>query len=206
MNSENILESDSESEYDSDVESSSSDENTNHVNNLELTGKILKDYNIICELGRGSFSIVWLAYSIVNNNFYAIKVQDSQEYKCGLSEIKFVKKLSREPSVFNNVIEYFVEEKNKNKYLCSVWELHCGNIDELIRKGTFSDGMPIDIVKKIMRQLITAVNILHNEFKVFHGDIKTDNILIKGINPKDIFIISKYKEADFPAKYSQGKK
>ena len=193
MNSENISQSDSESNYDSDVESISSDENVNHENNLELTGKILKNYNIICELGRGSFSIVWLAYSIINNNFYAVKVQDPQEYKCGLSEIKFVQKLSKTPPVFNNVIEYFIEEKNNNKYLCSVWELHCGNIDGLIRKGEFSNGMPISTVKKIMRQLIEAVKILHKNFKVFHGDIKTDNILIKGLNPKDFFIISKYK-------------
>lgn len=206
MNSENISQSDPESNYDSDVESSSSDENVNHENNIELTGKILKNYNIICELGRGSFSIVWLAYSIINNNFYAIKVQDPQEYKCGLSEIKFVQKLLKTPPVFNNVIEYFVEEKDNNKYLCSVWELHCGNIDGLVRKGDFSNGMPINIVKKIMRQLIQAVKILHKKFKVFHGDIKTDNILIKGINPKDLFIISKYKQADFFTIYTQAKK
>jgi serine/threonine protein kinase len=144
--------------------------------------------------------------SIINNNFYAIKVQDPQEYKCGLSEIKFVQKLPKTPPVFNNVVEYFIEEKDNNKYLCSVWELHCGNIDGLVRKGDFSNGMPINIVKKIMQQLIEAVKILHKKFKVFHGDIKTDNILIKGINPKDFFIISKYKEADFFTKYTKAKK
>ena len=202
MDSENI----SQSDYNSDVESSSTDENFNHDYNLELTGKILKNYNIICELGRGSYSIVWLAYNITNNNFYAVKVQDPQDYNCGLSEIKFVKKLPLDPPIFNNVIEYFVEEKNNNKYLCSVWELHCGNIDELIRKGDFSNGIPIILVKKIMKQLLEAVKILHNKFKVFHGDIKTDNILIKGINPKDIFIINKYKEANFIDKYTQAKK
>ena len=69
MSSENNI---SENNDESDVESMSSDENFEHENNLELTGQILRNYNVICELGRGAFSIVWLAYSIVNNNFYVV--------------------------------------------------------------------------------------------------------------------------------------
>jgi len=45
-----------------------------------------------------------------------------------------------------------------------------------------------------MRQLIIAINHLHKKMKVFHGDIKTDNILIKGINDKDKFFISEYSK------------
>lgn len=207
MSSDNYNnESDSEYKSDSECESISSDDNQDHEDNLELTGKILKNYNIICELGRGAFSIVWLAYSIVNNNFYALKVQNPNEYKDGLSEIKFVQTLSKNPPVFNNLIEYFIEEKENQKYLCSVWELHCSNIDGLIRKGDFSNGFPILIVKKIMRQLIEATKILHKKYKVFHGDIKSDNILIKGINSKDMFIINKYKEANFFDLYTKAKK
>ena len=206
----NNLNYESESEYEteseSESESTSSDENFEHVNNIELTGKIIKNYNVICELGRGSFSIVWLVYSIVNNNFYALKVQDPTEYNDGLSEIKFVQTLSKNPPIFNNIIEYFVEERNKQKYLCSIWELHCSNIDCLIRKGEYTDGFPLDMVIKIMKQLIDAVKILHKKHKVFHGDIKSDNILIKGISTKDIFIIKKYKESNFFDAYVNAKK
>jgi len=155
MSSENNnLSNDYETDTESDIESMSSDENMSHDNNLELTGKILRNYNVICELGRGSFSIVWLVYSIVNNNFYALKVQDPSDYKAGLAELKFVQKLPKNPSVFNNVVEFFVEERNSNKYLCSVWNLHCDNIDGLIRKGDFTEGLPVHLVKKIMIQLI----------------------------------------------------
>ena len=209
MSSENNhLNNESESEYESesDVESTSSDENLEHTNNIELTAKIIKNYNVICELGRGSFSIVWLVYSIVNNNFYALKVQDPTEYKDGLSEIKFVQSLPKNPPIFNNLIEYFIEERDKQKYLCSVWELHCSNIDCLIRKGDYTEGFPLDMVIKIMKQLINAVKILHKKYKVFHGDIKSDNILIKGLNAKDIFIIQKYKESNFFELYTNAKK
>ena len=183
----------------------SSDEILSQPDNLELTAEIIKNYNIICELGRGSFSIVWLAFNITNNKFYALKVQNPSEYSDGLSEIKFVYKLNKTPNVFNNIVEYFVEIRDNNKYLCSAWELHCSNIDDLIRKGDYENGFPINKVKIIMKQLIESVRILHKKFKVFHGDIKSDNILIKGINDKDAFIIKRYNEENFLKKYTEAK-
>ena len=184
----------------------SSDENLAQTNNLELTGEILNNYNIICELGRGASSIVWLVYNITNDKFYAMKVQDPSEYKAGVSEIQFVQKLPKNPNVFNNIIEHFTEIRNKNKYLCSVWELHCSNLDSLLRKGQFKDGFPINMVNSIMKQLVDALCILHRKFKVFHGDIKTDNIFVKGINDKDMYIIDKYKSMNFFDLYSKAKK
>jgi serine/threonine-protein kinase SRPK3 len=190
------------SENTSENYSTSSDENIAQIDNLDLNMNILNKYNIICELGRGAFSIVWLAFNIQNHNFYALKVQNPSEFKDGLSEILFVQNLSIDPPVFNNLVEYFIEQQNDERYLCSVWELHSSNIDSLIRKGDFNQGFPLEIVKKIMKQLIMSIKILHTKFKVLHGDIKTDNILVKGINNKDKFIIEKYKESHFFAKYS----
>jgi serine/threonine protein kinase len=184
----------------------SSDEDLEQDDNLELEGDIINNYNVICELGRGAFSIVWLVYCIKDNKYYALKVQNPQEYKEGLSEINFVKKLPKNPSVFNNIIEHFTEIRDSNKFLCSVWNLHCSNIDSILRKGKYNDGLPIHIVNRIMKQLIEAVRILHRKCRVFHGDIKSDNILVKGINDKDKFIIDQYNKADFFGKYSQAKK
>lgn len=199
-----VCDNDSVSEESSEI-STSSDENLSQTENLELTGGIIKNYNVICELGRGSFSIVWLAFNITNNNFYALKVQNPSEYKDGLSEIKFVSKLPKVSNIFNNIVEYFIEIRDVNKYLCSAWELHCSNIDDLIRKGDYENGFPIDKVKIIMKQLIESVKILHKKFKVFHGDIKSDNILIKGINEKDAFLIKRYTEEKFFEKYTEAK-
>jgi len=186
--------------------SESSDDNISQTENLDLNFKIINNYNVIYELGRGSYSIVWLAFNINNQNFYALKVQNPSEYKEGVDEINFVKKLPEKPCVFNNLYESFIEFRDDNKYLCSVWNLHCSNIDSVIRKGDFKSGLPLFNVKYIMRQLIDAIKILHLNFKVFHGDIKTDNILIKGINNRDAFIISEYLKVNFNEIYTREKK
>ena len=64
----------------------------------------------------------------------------------------------------------------------------------MIRKGPYENGLPFNIIINIMKQLITALSILHNKYKVFHGDIKTDNILVKGISNKNKYIYNKYLE------------
>jgi serine/threonine-protein kinase SRPK3 len=168
---------------------------------------VLHHYNILYSIGSGSSSTVWLAYKLDNQLFYAIKVQNPEDYKAGKEEITFALKLPKEPKVFNNVIEYFdYVDSDNNKYLCSVWNLHCCSVDTLLRKGHFKSGFNEKQLKNIMLQLTTAVSILHNKFNVFHGDLKTDNILVKGVNSKDKYVINRYLELDFQNKYIKEKK
>lgn len=194
--------SESESSYD---ESLSNDDIIEHSDNLNLEGCILRKYNILCELGRGSFSIVWLAYCIENSKYYAIKVQHPNEYKEGLNENEFVKKLPNS-DLFNKLIEDFVEVVNDKKFLCTVYNLCACNIDTILRKGEYQDGLPFDIAIKILKQLLQGCEYLHNKMKVYHGDIKTDNILLKGKNKRNELIIKFYNEMNFNEIYNKAKK
>jgi serine/threonine protein kinase len=203
MSSESI--NDSVNDNYSDSCSESSDQACEMTNNLNLHGKILDNYNIIYEIGRGGYSIVWLAYHIGTSKYYALKVQDPNEFDDGLDEVKFVSRLPTEPECFNNLVEYFIKTVDNCKYLCSVWNLHATNLDTLLRKGNYENGIPIDITNKIIKQIITALDILHNKYKVFHGDIKPDNIFVKGINDRDKLIIEQYNKANFVVKYRQAK-
>ena len=178
--------SDSESNY------SSSDESQE---NLDLTGKILNNYNVIYEIGKGADAIVWLAFNVIDSKYYAIKVNEPNEYKKGSQEFKFLKKLNPKLPFFNHLRENFVEKVGNKKYACGVFDLHTGNLDALVRKGEFQDGLPINKVKKIMFQLLLALNYLHTKMKVYHADIKTDNILLRGCNNMDKEIIRQYSEA-----------
>lgn len=205
------LKNDTDTDSTSSESSLSSDEKDYQETNLNLEGKIINKFNFMFELGRGSYSIVWMVFNIEDSNFYAIKVQNSEDFEDGLSEINIMKKIDKEEENFNHLIEYFIHKKTNNnnkidKYLCSVYNLHAGNLDSFIRKGNYNNGFPPKIAIIMFKQIITGLTYLHNKLNIFHGDIKPDNILLKGINKYNNKIIEKYKEYDFLKKYSDLKK
>lgn len=195
------------SENYSDSISSTEDDNKYNLHNLK--GDIMNKYNIIEEIGRGGYSIVWLGYSIQDSNYYAIKVQNSDDFEEGKDEIMIIKKLKHKN--VTKLVDYFIEERFDDdnvlqKYMCSVYELCCGNLDGLARKGKYKNGYPQELVLKFYEQLYDGFDYLHNKLRVFHGDIKPDNILLKGINNRDKVLINYYNSQNFNEKYSKIKK
>lgn len=184
---------------------SSSDDIIDQSDNLSLAGCVLDKYNILTELGKGMYSIVWLAYCIENKKYYAIKVQHPDSYKDGLKENAFVKSLPN-MSVLNTIVCDFKKVKNNQKYLCTVYNLHCSNLDCILRKGNYRDGIQFHIAKKMFIQILEATNYIHCKLKVYHGDIKTDNILLKGISKKNKQIINLYNSFNFDELYCKAKK
>jgi serine/threonine protein kinase len=196
--------SETESENNSYI-SSSSDEYYNQADNLDLSSKLLNKYNIISKIGSGADAIVWLGYNMEDSKYYAIKVNEPSEYKKGSEEFRFLKKLPEKLPVFNHLKESFVEQNGNKKYACGVFELQTGNLDALLRKSKLDDGLPVKIVRKIMYQVLIALKHMHQKLKVYHADLKTDNILLKGINNFDKEIIRQYDEMNFREIYRKTK-
>ncbi len=185
--------------------SESYDENSN----IDLTNDIINNYNIITLLGKGSYSKVWLAYNINDSRFYALKVQNHDDYEEGVEEIRIIKKIPDNEPYINKLKEFFIEtktvDKEKRKYICSSYSLCGGNLDGLARKGKYKNGYPEEIVKKMFKQILEGLNTIHNKMKGFHGDIKPDNILLCGLNDRDKKIIDAYIKSDFPSLYNKAK-
>lgn len=182
------------SEYDSD----SSDMYDNQDSNLQLSGLTLRNYNVITEIGRGAYCIVWLVYNIEDKQFYAMKVQHYEDYEEGLEEMKILKRLPEKCKYFNHLLNHFIhietENSKRKKYICSLYELCAGNLDGFIRKGDFKNGYPEYFLDKIVYQLFESLRVLHDKVKVFHGDIKPDNILLTGLNEQTEYITKNYKK------------
>jgi serine/threonine-protein kinase SRPK3 len=207
----NLENNTSDSNEDSDSEnlsvtstSISDDDVIDHKDNLNLEGKILNKFNILHELGKGTYSIVWLGYSIENKKFYAIKVQHPDEYKDGKNENNFMKKLPDNYN-FNNLVDSFTYIENNKNFLCSVYNLHSCNIDCLIRKGKYQYGIPYNESIQLIKELIQSLYYLHQKLKVFHGDLKTDNILVKGVSKINKYCIELYNQENFMDNYSKQK-
>ena len=95
---------------------------------------------------------------------------------------------------FNNLIESFTHIRDNKHFLCSVYNLHACNIDCLIRKGNYNNGIPLNKSLNIIKELIESLYFLHTKLKVYHGDLKTDNILVRGISKLNKYCIELYSQ------------
>lgn len=186
-----------------------SDSNESNIN-INLTGDIIGDYNVIAMLGKGGYSKVWLAYNINDMKYYALKVFNANDYDDGKEELKTMSIIPKDEKYINGLKEHFVEtrfvEEKDTKFLCIVYYLCAGNLDGLARKGQYDKGYPPHMVKTFILQTLDALSCVHYKLKGFHGDIKPDNILLCGYNNRDKRYIDMYDKFKFNDIYSRTKK
>ena len=146
--------------------------------NLEREVKIT-DFDIIKELGSGSFGNVYLVKHKVTNAEYAIKAIDKRN-KTNQEEKPYFR---REVEVMykvhhKNVVKLFGHFEDNN---------YCYFIMEYISKGNVYNLLPTDKKKRlstkvcsfIIRDIISAVYFLHHMHPpIIHRDIKPENVLL----------------------------
>ncbi|KAJ6227376.1 protein kinase superfamily protein [Anaeramoeba flamelloides] len=187
---------------DSDVSVSSSKYNVGGyltVKNGELFhGKYLS----ICLLGWGAHAIVWLVFDLNTDRFFAMKIikNDENYIRHAISEIKIhkaIKKVSGTGSKrITNLIDHFVHKHQDRKHYCMIFEL-CNEKDlfSLIKRYKYQ-GIPIEIVKEITRQILEGLLFLHTKCKILHTDLKPENIMLyRQIGTLSQKIINKIKNS-----------
>lgn len=152
----------------------------------ELKGEILNNkYLLITQIGSGAFSTVWLSLNIKNQKYNAIKIQNMEEFETGIDEIDILKKFSNEKCPYINIMtDNFIYEIEEGSFVCMVFELLAGSIYDIIRVGKYSNGLPLNTVKTVIKQLLTAIDIVNNKYSILHTDIKPENMLIVGMSNK----------------------
>lgn len=182
------------------IESSENTEESYDTNSIDydekLKGEIInKKYILLYKIGGGSFSSVWLSVNIINSKYYAIKVQNLEDYETGIEEINLFLTFNKENNpTINHLIENFIFKTDEGEHVCMVLDLFAGSIYDIMRMGKYSNGFPYETVKIIIYQLLEAMNIINKKYKILHTDIKPENVLIVGINNKVNEIIMKFQE------------
>ena len=188
--------------------SSNGDRNISIYHAGEIIGK---KYILIEEIGSGSYSTVWLSYNFKNKIFYAIKIQSPDEYESGLDEIELLKNLNDNKCKYlNKLKDNFIHIKtiydnsveDQIKSVCMVFDLMVGSIYDIMDNGKYTNGLPILCVKKIIYQLLYAMDILYNKYNIIHADIKPDNILLVGHSHKINLTIESFKNQDVEHLYA----
>jgi serine/threonine-protein kinase SRPK3 len=176
----------SDSEYTSTSEEEySSDECDYSKNGDHLINSVLKSrYLLLKKIGYGSFSSVWFIYDWEEQKYYAMKIYNDIDYDEGLIEIKTLKMINKLNTPYlMKMKEYFIYQTKKgNKKLrhpCIIMELMVGSLYELLKYQYNKEGIPINIIEKIVPQILEGIKNIHS-LEIIHGDIKPENILIKG--------------------------
>ena len=97
----------------------SSDDNDYSINGSIFYGDVLqKKYMLIKKIGYGSCSSVWLSYNVDNQKFFAIKIQNSEDYEEGKYEAEYLRDLKTYNCQFiANLLEDFKIIIGKKRYI-----------------------------------------------------------------------------------------
>jgi serine/threonine-protein kinase SRPK3 len=161
---------------------------------IDWTGKIFgKNYVMLKKLGKGSFSSVWLAYSYSENNYIAIKIFNINDYDNGTIEKKNYDRINKLKSdnlmSYIKTFDYGADEYTESTpnsetesvmlHLCMVMKLMGCSTYDLIRRGKYKNGLPLNLIHKITISIVEGLNSLHKN-GIIHTDIKPENILLEG--------------------------
>jgi len=169
--------SESESESESDTDTDNQDEET-----YNFTGDFLNNqYIVLNKIGSGGCSSIWLSYNYIDSTFYILKIQFGDDLDDGVFENKVLVKC-KHPNIIN-ICENFIIKINNEKRICLVLEVLGESLCSLL-DHKYKNGLSLNIIKKISRQLLSAIDYLHTNKKIIHTDIKVDNILLQEPSPR----------------------
>ena len=108
---------------------------------------------------------------------------NTNAYQSVIEELKVLKMLNHPNVIWLNEI---IDDPKKDKlYVVTEW-LNKGSLGELLEKKnegkTNRVGLPLSQVKEYLRDMLKALYYCHDVAKVFHRDIKPDNIMINHNN------------------------
>lgn len=139
------------------------------------------EFKLIKQIGKGSFSSVWLGKCLVTNKNVAIKIIPKSilkkaEYACSLikKEVRIHKQLFHE-----NIASFYKILENETHNFIMIEYIKGNNLYN-VANSMRKNGFPLieSDIRKYFIQLLSAVNYLHNELHIVHRDLKLDNVMI----------------------------
>lgn len=157
-------------------------------------------YIVIKKLGKGHFSTVWLAYDTNQFTYSALKVMRSTRRDVAEDEIEIHEAISRatrseewqkrqelhktyigdfeDRKYFADMLDWFELQCVHGVHLVMVFEVLGMNIFQYLKTKRF-EGLPMDQVKEISKQLLLGLDFLHEVVGAIHTDLKPENILLE---------------------------
>mmetsp|Transcript_47054 Transcript_47054/g.131188 ORF Transcript_47054/g.131188 Transcript_47054/m.131188 type:complete len:835 (+) Transcript_47054:316-2820(+) len=142
-------------------------------------GQIIQDYEILKPLGKGKFSIVYMAKQLTDGTMCALKkinifdmMVPKQREKC-LKEVKLLQSLDHP-----NIVKFLSSFVDSNELLIIVEWAEKGDLKRLIRRALQNDVRFRECeLWEYSRQLSSAMDHMHGR-RIMHRDLKPANIFV----------------------------
>mmetsp|Transcript_12239 Transcript_12239/g.22650 ORF Transcript_12239/g.22650 Transcript_12239/m.22650 type:complete len:569 (+) Transcript_12239:91-1797(+) len=146
-------------------------------------------YRVLCKLGAGAFSTVWLCADEKSSTgsgtpeLVAMKVCKSKKSvtEQAIDEIALLEKLAErdgdEPSHVAQLRSHFWHTGPHGRHKCMAFEVMGENLLSLLKFHDYN-GLPLPMVKRIARHTLLGLSYIH-ERGIVHTDVKLENVLIQ---------------------------
>uniref|UniRef100_A0A7S3G0C1 dual-specificity kinase n=1 Tax=Palpitomonas bilix TaxID=652834 RepID=A0A7S3G0C1_9EUKA len=146
-------------------------------------------YEVLSQLGRGSFGQVLKCYDFKTNSYCAVKIIRNKKrfHHQALVEVKLLETLrDTDPNDESNVIrmkEYFYFRN----HLCISFELLSINLYEFLKNNNFQ-GLSLGLIRRFAVQILQSLR-FQRKLKIIHCDLKPENILLRQPHKSAIKVI-----------------
>lgn len=159
----------------------------------EFIGEVLNSrYLILDYLDHGTFCRVYLAYDILCDKYYAVKIMNIDATFEGKTEINYLKRTSNS----HRIIQIFDDFKF-NEHICMVLELMGVAAIDVINSLDATDYNFTNVVKTIIRDTSIGILELNQQFLI-HTDLKLENIMTTIISQRTEKIIEAVNSLEIP--------
>jgi serine/threonine-protein kinase SRPK3 len=133
----------------------------------------------------------WLVFTLIycratneKQRLVALKVVKSSPHytEAAEDEIRLLdcvveKSVDNENSPVVRLLDHFYVRGPNGKHVCMVFEVLGANLLKVIKRYDYM-GLPIPLVKRIIKQVLEGLHLLHEKCEIIHTDLKPENILL----------------------------